>query len=152
MSGFLSKCGLKGTYVLFVRRDGKIISFKRGNNLVVDKGLNLAGERAFIGSGPIIEYFAIGSGNATPLPTDTELETEVVDTKTVATTVTVTLNQCSLVFSHTVLAPFTMREIGIFNAAGFETGDMFSRFLTQEVDLAVGDVVDLTWVLQITGA
>lgn len=147
-----SPVGFYGKFHVTVHRDGKLINEQKGKNLVVDTGLEYILNRlSDTGTVNIMTNMAIGSNAAGVLPTDTTLNTETASTRNVASVVTVLLNQLTLTFALTSPGSSTMREMGIFDHLT-PPGIMISRFLTQEVDLVVSDVIGLTWVLQATGA
>ncbi len=147
----MDNISLEGKFVIKVYRKDKLIHAEKGTNLVVNTGLNLSAVRTFVGAGGgIVDYMAIGSGTNSPLAVDTTLQTEIPASRNAAVSATVVGSQATLSFTMTATAGWSMREMGLFDDP--TAGTMFSRFLTQSVDLVLNDVITLTWVLQYTGA
>ena len=141
---------LIGTYEIKVKRNRKVICSFKGKNLITTSGEVLMAKLLDPDQSPNEpEFCALGSGTATPLKSDTTLGVEIAGTRTIKTTATVIGSALQLVFALTATAPWSMREAGIFNA--ISSGDMTSRFLTQVVNLAIDDVVDIVWTLTISG-
>jgi hypothetical protein len=145
--------GFYGKFHIKIHRDGKLINEQKGKNLVVDSGLKWILERlSDVSVTDLMTNMAIGSSSTAVLPTDAALIAETAATRNVASVVLVLLNQLTLTFSLTSPGSSTMREMGIFTHLTPSSSVMISRFLTQEVDLVISDVIGLTWVLQATGA
>ena len=146
-----TKLRLKGSYEIKVKRNGKVIHIDSGKNLVVDDGLFLVMESTFLGSSPVTEHLGIGDDATSPMVTDEDLVSELGATRTLGG-VSVLGNQATITFQFTSGGTITVREMGIFNNTVVGAGKMFSRFLPQEVDLVLNDVIDVIWILQATGA
>jgi len=143
---------LSGAYVLFVRdKSGSIINFRRGKNLVTSAAETLVAKLLdYQGAEDGPEYLEFGSGNQGALKSDTQLQTVIAtQAREAASGSTALSNTLALIFSVTVSASYTVKEMGIFNAAA--AGTMFSRFLTQDLTVKATDVIDLTWTLTILG-
>lgn len=154
-----SSLALTGEYHMLHRRQGRVLHAMRGKNLVVDAGTNLIAE--LIDPNKTItqpEWMAVGDDGTTVLPDQTTLVSEIAGTgaKVAATSSGSSLSQLTLIFQHTVdtgtWTGLELREAGIFNNAMPSMGTMLSRFLTQVITLADGDVLDTTWILTVTGA
>ncbi len=152
-NGSVNTTKLTGRFKFVVRsKSGEIRAKGGGKNLVTLDGENQAALALDFGTAEVEpEFLAIGTGSATALKTDTSLQSEIGASRTTATGSTVTASELELTFLLSVTAPWTMREVGIFNNVGAGLGTMFSRFLTQVIDLGIGDTVDFTWTLTFEG-
>lgn len=146
------KIGLMGHYDIRHIRGGIVLARFQGKNLVVEDGENrVAGlvDPDTVLAGP--DWMALGSGTTAVSKDQSALISEIANSRTQKTSSTVTNNQLALVFEITATAAWTVREAGIFDTGPGVGGNMFSRFLTQAVDMALDDVLNTTYTLTFTG-
>ncbi|KKL69767.1 hypothetical protein LCGC14_2111640 [marine sediment metagenome] len=144
---------LCGRYELELVRNGKVIHQAKGQNLVTTLGENYAANRfGTTGLPTAIDWIALGDGTTAAAKSDTDLGgTE--HNRTASTSDTTTGNSITFVFAITAGGSITVSEAGLFNnaAAGPASGTMVARFLTQQFNMGVGDVLNVTWQLEFTG-
>jgi len=142
---------ISGSYVIKQKRDGHIVNFQAGKNLITSAGEALVAELLDDeASGVSPTHIAFGSGTAAALKADTQLQTEIASTRTAYTSPTVRIsNALQLNFQFTGAGSITVYEMGIFNDA--TAGTMISRFLIQQLSIAIGDVIDISWTITISG-
>ncbi len=142
---------ISGSYILLHKRGGHIIGFASGKNLITSAGENLVAELLDPeAAGVSPDYIAFGSGSAAALKADTQLQTELAGTRTEFSSPSVrTTNALQLNFVFTGAGPIVVTEMGIFNDS--VAGTMISRFLVQELSIAIGDEIDISWTLTVSG-
>jgi hypothetical protein len=119
---------------------GGCLDIERGNNLVIAKGeiaTVLADE---------LDYFAIGTGNSTPLVSNTTLDTEVFRKVWSLTPSVVGNTVQATVFMLSSECAYAIEEAGVFGfgaTVAIDSTPIFSRFLVSE-DNSSGDY-DLTF-------
>jgi hypothetical protein len=142
---------LEGRYVIKQKRQGHIIHFQQGKNLVTSAGENLVAELLDPqAAGVSPDHIAFGTGTAAALKADTQLQTEIGGTRTEYTSPSVrTTNAMQLNFLFTGGGTIVIFEMGVFNDS--VAGTMISRFLVQQLSIAVSDEIDISWTLTIAG-
>ncbi len=141
---------LSGKYDIKARYpDGKVVQ-RSGKNLVTDSGEKLVATLLDVnGTETAPNFIAFGSGTDPALKTDTQLQTEIGFTREEVDSTVQATNTIAMTWNITVGATYTIQEMAILNAS--VAGTMFSRFLTQELDVVSGVVIDIVWTLTISG-
>lgn len=149
--GQYSGLRLSGEFFIRARYPNGAIALRQGKNLVTNAGETLVAQLLDVNTvenKP--EYLAFGSGTEGALKTDTELQTEITAEPRMAADSTVqNSNTLQLEWNITAGAPYTVQEMGVFNA--ITGGTMFSRFLTQPLGVVAAMTIDITWNLTISG-
>jgi hypothetical protein len=143
--------GLSGKYKIVVKdNNGKVVLKTSGSNLITSAGETLVAELLDVDTAEVApKYIAFGSGTNGALKTDTRLQAEISSTRELADTITPSTNTLALEFAITVSGTYTIEEMGILNA--LTDGTLFSRFLTQSLDVVPGFLIEITWILTISG-
>jgi hypothetical protein len=128
--------------------DGNIKEIRKAKNLVVSAGKTYLASRAVGTSTGIMSHMAIGTGTATPGPSDTALGTE-------AGRVTLASGSNSAnAITYTATFPAgtgtgAITEAAVFNAASAPQ-TMLCRTTFPVVNKAAGDSIAVTWVVTIS--
>ena len=150
------KLGIKGWFILKHIRNGIILDERVINNLVVSAGLaQVAGLILTDVGGTAFDYIALGTGTTAAVAGDTALETEItsgggsrISGTGTRTTTSVTNDTAQLVVNYTFTSTFALTESGIFNASS--AGTMLSRQVFAAVNVKLGDVLQITWKIQLS--
>ncbi len=142
---------VSGQYDLRAKYPNGHVELRSGKNLVTNAGETLVAALLDInGSETVPSFIAIGSGGEAANKTDTVLQVEELTTRVTADSTLHVTNTLALTWDDLdVLGTYTIQEMGIFNAV--TSGTLFSRFLTQELDVMTGVLLDITWTLNISG-
>lgn len=125
-------------------RDGHLYAMRKGSNIVVSAGKNLAALR-LDNQGTAPSHMALGTGTTLPLEADTTLVTEIL--RVVFSPVpSISTNEITYQATFTSIATQTLAELGIFNAGA--GGTMLARWLiSPTVGWVSGNTLAVTWVL-----
>ena len=140
---------IDGMVSLTVRRGDRIEMIICGGNLVTTVGKNLCAEYFELTPGPARPgWIALGDDDAVALPTNTTLANETFRDAILSRTRSD--NEVNLNVIHTAAGTETLKECGIFNDA--VAGTMISRFIFQQVTLALNDTLEIDWTLNFGGS
>lgn len=129
-------------------RDGKVLFEHEGENIVTIAGKILITQFVEVSPGPTRpSHMALGDDATPAADTQTTLENET-GREVLLGTVRVN-NEISYGLLHTAGGPELVNECGIFNDPA--AGTMLCRFLTQTVNLAIGDTLLIAWTLNFGG-
>lgn len=142
---------LKGSFSVFLSRNGKIIEKREVENTITNTGLaeiaNLAGD---VSSPVAFSYLAVGVGTVASGATDTALGSEITDTgleRDEATvtreTTTVSNDTLQLECTWTATGAKAVTEVGAFNDAS--AGVMLGRQVFSAINTASGDTLKITY-------
>lgn len=162
--------GLVYGHITLVQKDefGNIINYVQTDNLVVDQGLDTAGDLVFPdinlngnSTDNKFEWIGIGSGNTAASATDTQEETlisgcvrlddtTVTGTSAVSGEITATV---SVQFSGAQCANTSISEAVLTNSgsgASAGAGELLARQTFTDINLGSGDTLTITWDITIT--
>ena len=128
------------------------VEHRSGKNLVTNGGEALTAKLLDInGSETAPNYLAFGDGTDGALKTNTQLGNELTsDPRFLVTSTVQSAGLLAMTWDPlNIGSSYTIKEMGIFNAV--TVGTMFSRFLTQELTVVSGVVMEITWTLTISG-
>jgi len=145
-------CSITGkTWAILKYKDGRKEKLFLGSNLITDSGENLLAKRIGGITADPIGFIAIGTGSASPAETDTGLVTEVgrkgMDSGFPSVSGSSITFQSTWTTTEPAGQPYTLRELGLFNAAA--GGIMLNRIVfdpvskTSEIELIV--IVKITF-------
>ncbi len=136
---------LNGTLKLEIIRNGQVVTSLVQPNLITNAGLNLmAGLLGGQTARPL--YVAFGDDNTTPTVDDTALSNEI-GTR-VSVTPTASGNICQFAASFTADAKLVdVCEVGMLTAS--TEGVLFNRTISEKFTVAIGDVLNLGWTIEI---
>lgn len=127
-------------------KTGEILARFTSKNLVVTAGRNQLRDRLYSASPAAISYFALGTNATAVVAADTTLGTEVGRYLFTSTSVSVGQLTVKYYLNSATLNGNTLREAGIFNAAG--AGTMYCRtVLSTPIVKTASVAVTFTWTL-----
>jgi len=152
MIKLLETCLIKGAaWAILKYKDGRTEKLFLGSNMITDSGENLLAKRLGGIAVDPIGYIAIGTDSTSPAETDTSLIAEVgrkgMDSGYPSVSGSSVTFRSTWTTLEPVGQPYTLRELGLFNAA--TGGVMLNRIIfdpiskTSEIELIV--VVKITF-------
>lgn len=142
---------IRGKYELRVYNNGRLYHRAKGDNLIVQAGLDALAEVIKSNNGTTASptHLGVGTGSSTPVLTQTALDAEVLTPRTVWTLVTRTGNllEFNTLKQNTSGTNPLIKEAGVFNAVA--AGTMFSRFKPSEFTFEDGAILSFKWSLEI---
>jgi hypothetical protein len=127
-------------------KKGEVLSVRCGSNLVTTAGEDLYAYIAESAAATRPSHMAIGTGSTAVDKSQTALQGTEKDRVAFASTVR-TGNDLAYNATHsnTSGSSWAIKEAGVFNAAA--AGTMAARFLTQTIDVADQESIEITWTL-----
>jgi len=137
-------------------RDGKLIAFEVGKNLITNAGFAAGAARVGGISMDAFDYVAVGTGTTAADVTDTALESEITDSGLARaqdaapsrSTTSVTNDTLEINYTWTVSGSKAITEAGLLNAAA--AGTLFARRVFSAYNVVSGDTFAITWKVQFT--
>jgi hypothetical protein len=139
---------LSGRVHLVHKRNGRILTERHGENLVVNAGRKLIRDILTSAGADKPSHLSVGTGSTAVALGDTALGSEYGGNREAVTPTAGTSDyelELSCTLDNDSGGTVAVTEVGIFNAA--TAGTMLARFLCQEFDFENGDDLDVTWVL-----
>lgn len=135
---------VKGTLRLVkYDKNGRIVDDTRINNLIVDKGLEMAAKLLNGISTNPFNYIAIGNGTTSPAASDTELESEIMRVEASPSYEPFkSIFSCLIQFSSST----SISEAGIFDASS--GGNMLSRVTFATKNFDAGESLGVYWSIE----
>ena len=132
-------------------RDGQVIDHREVDNVVTNVGkAEVAGLILTDIGGTAFDYIAIGTGVVAATATNTVLGGEITTQggeRAAGTGTVVSGSTAQLQVTYTFTDVFAVTETGMFNHAS--TGTLLSRQTFAAVNVASGDLLTITWKIQV---
>lgn len=146
-----SQASMRGNVLLTVRdaETGRVIQRQRVKNLVVDTGRTLIAQ-LLSGSAPRPSHLAVGTSSTAVGGSDTTLISEVGRVAITTGSVSGNVLTIAAYIGSAVANGFTLREVGLLNAAS--GGTLFARALISSIVKSSSVTITVTWTFTITSS